>query len=43
MCRTDESQCFECIKNKLHLDDDPACKEVFYLLAESVMYAFPTR
>ena len=42
MCRTDESQCFECIKNKLHLDDDTACKEVFNLLAESVMYSFPT-
>ena len=43
MCRTDESQCFECIKNKLHLDDDTACKEVFNLLAESVTYALPTQ
>ena len=43
MCRKDESNCFECIKSKLHLRDDTACKTIFNLLSESVMYTFPTR
>lgn len=43
MYRKDESQCFESIKHKLHLSDDTACKTVFNLLSESVIYKFPTR
>lgn len=41
MCRENESQYFECIKKKLHLSDDTACKTIFNLLSESVIYRFP--
>ena len=42
MYRKNESECFECIKHKLNIPDDTACKKMFNLLAESVMYSFPT-
>jgi hypothetical protein len=43
MCRENESMCFEYIKHKLHLQDDTACRAIFNLLSESVMYCFPWR
>lgn len=41
MCRENESQCFEYIKNKLQLNDDTASKTIFNLLAQSVNILFP--
>ena len=43
MYRNNESECFDSIKHKLHLSDDTACKTIFNLLSESVIYTFPTR
>ena len=42
MCRNNESACFECIKNKLNIQDDTACKKMFELLYEAILYKFPT-
>ncbi len=42
MCRKNESMCFEYIKSKLSNLDNSEVKRIFNLLAESVMFVFPT-